>query len=94
MRTSRLGPENSLYVCWRSGDIYDCKLFLGTQVQVKTFQERIKKQEEIIEQLREDASYRGDASMLHNELMDLENLYSNGKKGETKMYKNAQMSTW
>lgn len=62
-------------------DIYVSKLCTyATQVQVKTFQERIMKQEEIIEQLREEASCRGDASMLHNELMDLENLCSNGEK--------------
>lgn len=46
---------------------------------MKTFQEKIKKQEDIIEQLRTEASSRGDASMLHNELMDLENLYNGGK---------------
>lgn len=50
-------------------------------VQVKTFQEKIKKQEDIIEQLRTEASSRGDASMLHNELMDLENLY-NGERAQ------------
>ena len=45
---------------------------------MKTFQGKVKKQEEIIEQLREEASSRCDASMLHNELLDLERLYAEG----------------
>ncbi len=48
------------------------------QVQVKTYQERVKKLEEITEQLREEASARCDTTVLHNELMDLENLCISG----------------
>ena len=46
---------------------------------MKTFQERVKKQEEIIEQLKEEAGSRGNSSMLHNELLDLEQLYAAGE---------------
>lgn len=48
-------------------------------MQIKTFQERVKKQEEMIEQQKQEASSRVDSSMLHNELMDLEQLYVAGK---------------
>lgn len=56
------------------------------QVQVKTLQERVQKQEGIIEQLRAEASCREDATTLHNELLDLENIRSSGKKGGGAQY--------
>lgn len=70
---------SKLNVCINNALWTICEI-LSIQVQIKTFQERIKKQEEIIEQLREEATCHNDASMLHNELMDLENLYSAGKE--------------
>lgn len=48
-------------------------------MQVKTLEERVKKQEDIIEQLREEASSQANTSMLHNELMDLEKVLIGGK---------------
>lgn len=42
-----------------------------------TRQEKIKKQEEIIEGLREELSNHG-TSLLQNELVDLEAMYANG----------------
>ena len=51
------------------------------QVQVKTYQERVTKLEEIAEQLREEASSCSDATRLHSDLMDLQNLCSSGKNG-------------
>lgn len=49
------------------------------QVQIKTQRDREKKQEQIIEQLREEASSRANSSILHNELVDLEECFVAGE---------------
>ena len=46
---------------------------------MKAYQEKTKKLEEILKQLREEASSCSDTTVLHKELKDLESLYNSGR---------------